>query len=439
MYQKVSWKYKMVAFAIAALFASTAIAQQSLDSSYVSGKSVPLPTIRINVGITDIFSDVKLLSGPSPFTQLGYQLSISQPVTRFIHVSLDLFAGSVLGEETRGTTNINFRSTLFSQFLLVDYNLFPLLKPKENGRQLFRPFIGFGIGMTSFRSKGDLKDENGKAYQFWSDGTIRAEAEGSIDPSESTLLQRDFTYETDLRAANLDGFKNYYPLCFSIPFRVGFEFQITKHVGVNASAAYVLNFTDLIDNVSENSVGQRQGTSGNDNHIYGSVGLSFFLGSSKPKPKSVEPIIAVANTPADLNSSESTTEEGTKETEATQAGNNTQSPNDENLVVSQSKSESDNPVARDSETTAEASSEDQSLKPFEAEPSQAELPSLRSVDEIKNAPPKETGNFHWADLDKNGSITPNEVLYFIDLLFEGTSEHNVEDIQQLIDYYFEQE
>jgi hypothetical protein len=63
----------------------------------------------------------------------------------------------------------------------------------------------------------------------------------------------------------------------------------------------------------------------------------------------------------------------------------------------------------------------------------------RTVEEIENTPPKLSGGFHWSDVNKNGWISPDEVLHFIDLLFEGESLRNVEDIQSLIDYYFDQE
>jgi hypothetical protein len=438
MYRKGYRRFQLVIVALGASLFSSSFAQTPSDSAYVQERTVPLPTVRVNVGFCNLFSDVKLSSGPSPFTQLGYQLSISQPVTKYLNISLDLFTGSVLGEETRGTTNINFKSTLFSQFLLIDYNLFPLLKPKADGRQLFRPFIGFGVGMTSFRTKGDLKDGNGRLYQFWTDGTIRAEAEGSVDPSESTLLQRDFTYETDLRAANLDGFKNYYPLSFSMPFRVGFEFQITKHIGVNASVAYVLNFTDLIDNVNENSVGERKGSTGNDNHIYGSLGLSLFLGNTKGKARSMAESKTIASKSNDKETNQSRTEETQVVEEEQPSAENTESVSGDTTDVQLT---SDLAVSKSNtdEVAADNSSDDQNSISTEGNISSIETPAIRSVEDIQNAPPKQTGTFHWADLDGNGTITPNEVLHFIDLLFEGTSEHNVEDIQQLIDYYFEQE
>ncbi|MCB0754220.1 MAG: hypothetical protein KDB98_01410, partial [Flavobacteriales bacterium] len=58
---------------------------------------------------------------------------------------------------------------------------------------------------------------------------------------------------------------------------------------------------------------------------------------------------------------------------------------------------------------------------------------------IEESEPKETGAFSWADLNKNNWISPDEVLHFIDELFEGDGLRTVEDIQELIDYYFDQE
>jgi hypothetical protein len=63
---------------------------------------------------------------------------------------------------------------------------------------------------------------------------------------------------------------------------------------------------------------------------------------------------------------------------------------------------------------------------------------LDSLD-FSDAPQKEVSKFHWADLNSNGWVSPDEVLHFIDQLFEGDGDRDVEDIQNLIDYYFDQE
>lgn len=280
--------YRLISILLLLTSSVVSFGQNASDTLAKDNVLIPLPTISVNVGFNHGFTDVSLSSkGPSPFRQLGYQLTITQRVVKFLDLSLELYTGSVLGEEQRGTTNLNYRTSLFSQHLNVEYNFFPLLKPKANGRQLIRPYVGFGIGAVFFRSKGDLINENGVAYQYWSDGMIYAEVEGSVDPSEATVLERDFEYETDLRDANLDGFRKYSQTAFTMPFNAGIRFQISKNVGINASFAYVLNFTDLIDNVNDQSLGVRSGNSGYDNHLFGSVGVSIFLGTTKPSAKPV--------------------------------------------------------------------------------------------------------------------------------------------------------
>lgn len=280
---------------------------------------IPLPTVSVNFGFNHMMSDVALESnGPSPFRQFGYQLSITQRVANFLNVTLDLYTGTVYGEEQRNLTNLNFRTTLFSQRLSVEYNFYPLLKPDSKGRQLIRPYIGFGVGALFFRSKGDLEDESGIAYQYWNDGHVYAEQEGTVAQSEATTLTRDYEYETDLRDANLDGLRKYSQTAFTLPLNAGIRFQITKNIGVNAAFAYAFNFTDMLDNVGSSGSGDRVGSSGNDNHLFGSIGLSVFLGvtkpSAKPKPTFVEEIAseeteAKEQKPADKESEENSTAE----------------------------------------------------------------------------------------------------------------------------------
>ncbi len=243
----------------------------------------PLPTVCVNFGISDLRSDVALdAPGPSGFTQFGYQLTVSQRVAKYLNLSLGLYTGTVYGEEQRNTTNLNYRTSLFSQHLSVEYNFYPLLRPDERGRQFIRPYLGFGVGMLYFRSKGDLKDGNGIAYQYWTDGNIYAEPEGTVDATEATPLERDLVYETELRDADLDGLKKYPQTSFSIPFNAGIRFQLSKNVGLNAAFTYALNFSDMVDNVSTDGTGDREGNSGFDNHLYGSLGLTVFLGVTKP-------------------------------------------------------------------------------------------------------------------------------------------------------------
>ncbi|MFT4595198.1 MAG: hypothetical protein ACI85G_001121, partial [Psychroserpens sp.] len=162
--------------------ASIVHGQNKPDSLLAKGNVMTqLPTIGINFGFNHLMSDVHLTKeGPSPFLQFGYQLSITQRAAKFLNITLDLYTGTVYGEKQRNQTNLNFRTTLFSQHLNLEYNFYPLLKPDAAGRQLIRPYIGVGVGAIFFRSKGDLEDVTGSEYQYWSDGLIYAEAEGTV-------------------------------------------------------------------------------------------------------------------------------------------------------------------------------------------------------------------------------------------------------------------
>ncbi|MFM1874862.1 MAG: hypothetical protein RL266_599 [Bacteroidota bacterium] len=452
-----SRKFQLIILLLAS--PSVSIGQNVADTLARDNKLIPLPTVSLNVGFNHGFTDVPLSEGPSPFRQLGYQLTITQRIAKYLNLSLELFSGSLYGEEQRGTNNLNYRTSLFSQRLNLEYNFYPLLKPKADGRQLIQPYIGFGVGAVFFRSKGDLKDRSGKTYNYWTNGSIYAETEGTVDVSEATQLERDFEYETDLRDANLDGFRKYSQTAFTMPFNAGIRLQLSKHVGLNASFAYVLNFTDMIDNVNAESVGVRAGNSAYDNHLYGSLGLSVFLGATKPsaKPKKqTEPLLADAPAKADSTDAQATVnEEDTSEAEEESASNVTESITvgtspegnneaeiplvgmDESLTGEEKFDE-----ANDQNTGDEAAKSSHATE-VESNETSTEVDDPKNAEvnliDLANSSPKETGGFHWADLNSNGWISPDEVLHFIDLLFEGEAVRSVSDIQDLIDYYFEQE
>lgn len=264
-------------------------AQEKVDTLAKDNLSIPLPSVHINFGFNYGFTDVGLTNGVSPAKQIGYQLTVNQRVAKFLNASFEIYTGSVFGEEQRGLNNINYRSSLFSTRLGLEYNFYPLLKPDSRGRQLFRPYLGFGLGVLYFRTKGDLTDEVGRTYYYWSDGLIYSEEEGTINQAEATLLERDYEYETELRDANVDGFGRYSQTAFTMPLNAGIRFQLSKNVGFNLAFAYLLNFTDLIDNINEESIGVRQGKSNFDNHLFGSLGLSVYLGRTKPSAKPTKP------------------------------------------------------------------------------------------------------------------------------------------------------
>lgn len=290
---------------------STIVNAQVTDTiASENNKTIRLPEIGINIGIINLFSDVSLNApGPSPFTQFGLQLSVTQPVGKFLNLTLNIFSGTVYGDEQRGLSNLNFKSSLFSQQLNIEYNFYPLLKPEASGRQLLRPYIGFGGGAMFFRSKGDLRSTSGEPYYYWADGTIRNIAEGGPNSESATILTRDLEYETDLRDANLDGLRKYPQTTFTLPFHAGIRFQISKHLGANLALTYALNFSEMIDNSGSNSTGDRASTSGYDHHFFGSIGVNVFLGNMRPSASKTSAAATLAQSqnrwkskPSNLNS-----------------------------------------------------------------------------------------------------------------------------------------
>jgi hypothetical protein len=278
----------VVQFALMLMLSTGMLMAQSADEvEMTDNRQVTLPEIGVNFGIVTLMSDVALSSpGPNAFTQFGYQLTISQRLAKFLSLSLNLFTGTVYGEEMRNLTNLNYRTALFSQQINLEYNFYPLLKPDESGRQLLRPYIGFGAGAMLFRSKGDLRDANGETYNYWSDGTIRNLAETNPNAEAAILLERDMVYESDLRDADLDGLRKYPQATFTLPFHAGIRIQLSKNFGVNAAFTYAMNFSDMLDNSGAQSIGDRASSSGNDHHMFGSIGVNVFFGKVRPKAKS---------------------------------------------------------------------------------------------------------------------------------------------------------
>jgi len=512
-------RFSPIVFQALMLFYGTFVHGQQRDTIVeTDNKRITLPEIGINFGIANLTSDVALQApGPNPFSQFGFQLTITQRVAKYLNLSLNIFTGTVYGEDQRGLTNLNYRTTLFSQQLNIEYNFYPLLKPDAQGRQLLRPYIGVGGGAMFFRSKGDLKAVGGETYHYWSDGTIRTLAEGDGNAESALILQRDMEYESDLRDANLDGLRKYPQTAFTLPFHAGIRIQFSKHFGANAAFTYALNFSDMLDNSGANSLGARTSSSGNDHHFFGSVGLNFFFGNvrfsttrtqspemlvlseNKWKPKGKAPKKEIAadsgqeiSTDAVTADGEKAGNEGENESEGITTSTDTSSSSiadsgaalnaeaEANSSRGSTKEDTQkgaegkgkvSPVAAPSsgqdeviqdrsvqgsernEYSAGTANDEQKKSGETASFAQADggkngsEPSKQpernagqlTLSELEKAPPKATGTFHWADRDKNGLISASEVLFFIDQLFEGDGKLTVEDIQNLIDYYFDQE
>ncbi len=233
------------------------------------------PRVGLGVGMFTFYGDVASNhQGYHPtVSKLGYDLSITNPLTDYLDIKFYAMMGTVSANERTLTRNLNFQSDITTGGIVLNYNFSHMLKPDR----AVDPYIGVGIESIEFLSKGDLYDANGNYYHYWSDGTIRDMAESDPMAASANLIYRDYTYETDLRELNLDDFGKYPERTLAIPVQVGANMNLGDRVKFRIGTSMHFTFTDLIDNVSAESVGNRAGTQGNDKFLYTSFALTYDL------------------------------------------------------------------------------------------------------------------------------------------------------------------
>jgi hypothetical protein len=182
--------------------------------------------------------------------------------------------------------NLNFRSSLTSIGANVEYRFGHFIKKDA----LIRPYFSLGAGVLSFNAKGDLLNENGQAYYYWSDGTIMDVPETST--VEAFPLYRDYNYETDLRKRERQdfGLGDYSQMALAFPLGAGAHFRISNRAFFSLGVSYTYALTDMLDNVAYEGTSV-QGKKGNDSFLYSHLSLHFDL-FSDPKTRTVELLYA---------------------------------------------------------------------------------------------------------------------------------------------------
>lgn len=386
---------KLFPFVLSLLLSVPVLAQDdtaSDDSQYFKPKPESHSLkLGLTAGPVFFFGDIKMDAYTPAITQrLGYSFFGEQRITPYLNLSLDLFAGKVYGETQDSSVNINFRTSIFAPSLNLQYNfkhLTRVTKAGEGSHSLLTPFVSVGIASVIYRPKADLQNADGKTYHYWADGSIKDLPETPQNIDAATTITRDYEYETELRDLNLDGIGKYPLIGLSLPFSAGLNVNITKGFSIRAQGTYHLTFTDHIDNITADGVGARKGDNGNDNYLYTSIGLVWQIAPSQPKVKTKEPKDSDDEEIADI------FDKGKEEKK-------------EEKVKASEEDKQENKTA----TSTDGSEE--------------------RVDE---------GNYHWADTDKNGRVEAAEVYEMIDQYLEGDSKITLQEMNELLEYYFEQD
>ncbi len=258
---------------------SSALAQEA-DTT----QTVLKPRIEIGTGRLSFYGDVgNNLRSYSPLVgNFGGHFKIGAPLYHFLDFDAYAMYGKLTVSETSGNRRLNFSSQIRMMGAGLTYNFGNFLKP---GYEI-APYISIGIAGFEFLSKTDLYDGAGNRYHYWSDGSIRNQAENSPQAAHAIEIQRDYTFETDVRELREDQIGTYPERSFAIPVGVGAVLNLTEHLRLRLGAEMYFTFTNNIDGVTDENRGSGFGNSRNDWFLYTNAGISYNFDVQKKKPKS---------------------------------------------------------------------------------------------------------------------------------------------------------
>ncbi len=253
------------------------------------------PYLGLGAGNLTFFGDIFNNNKGQHLTvsRLAAELRFTHPITDYLDFQFHTMFGRVSANERsieNLTRNLNFESRIRAGGIGLSYNFDHILKKKRGERDI-EPFIYAGIESFEFLSKTDLYDLNGNRYHYWDDGSIRNLAQNDPNASSAIFIQRDYIYETDLREQNIDGLGQYPERSWAFPVGVGFNINITDHFRLRVASTMHFTTTDLVDNVTSESIGDRAGTKGKDKFLFSNFTVSYSLKPLEKKVNEDEPVL----------------------------------------------------------------------------------------------------------------------------------------------------
>jgi hypothetical protein len=240
------------------------------------------PAIGLGTGMFSFYGDLYDKHFQAPMvSRIGYDLNVSQRFTDYLQFNFYALFGK-LGANERfapNNRNLNFESQIRVGGVNLQYNFGNLL-PKDRDAS---PFITLGFESFEFLSKTDIYDQFGNRYYYWSDGSTRNIDENASNAGSAVIIHRDYTYESDIREMNLDGFGKYAERSWAVPVGAGAMFKINDYFNFQLSATMHFTFTDYIDGVSSKSTGNRTGTKGKDKFMMTACSIHYNFGQRDKK------------------------------------------------------------------------------------------------------------------------------------------------------------
>ncbi len=408
-------------------------------------KEKELPTLTIGIGSLSFDGDIGNGISVSSLSKIkaGYNLSLEQRIGNYIGVSLNGLYGKLADNENSATRNLNFQSKIMQGDLNLLFHFDNGLMLKRDNE--FAPYLSVGIGFLKFDPYGDLKDKNGIPYVYWKDGTIHDVAQNDPNAAYAVTLQRDYTYETQLK----DSSTNYKRHAIAFPIGLGFKFKISPKIGFNVGATYYFTTTDWIDNIKSGS---------NDKYLYVNASLSYNFGKkSDGVYKSVD-FSALENEDSDGDGVKDKYDlcPGTpKGVKVDKNGCPLDSDGDgvPDYLDKEPNTKKGAVVDANGVTVTDKELSKRQMLYDSAAVERSKMiydyPSLNYLKQVESENKEKRKNnpgtvytipytLRVADKNGDGYISPEEIIGSVEAFLEGDSDFTVEKINDLIDFFFEQ-
>jgi hypothetical protein len=235
------------------------------DTAHAPDPFVLRPVLGIGTGLFSYFGNLDAIYGrvQNPMTsRIAYELTYAQRLTPVIELNLDALFGQVAVNRRTPALNWNFQSEIRGGGIHLLFKILP--------KQSLSPYILTGIESFEYLSKIDLYDQHGNKYYYWNDGTIRNVAQNSPLAASSTIVYRDYSYESDIRAMNINNAGKYSLQTYAVPLGVGFMFKVGKRTDFLIGSTLHYTFTNHIDGYGDSIKSKK-----NDMFIMSSITLRF--------------------------------------------------------------------------------------------------------------------------------------------------------------------
>ncbi|MBL4651689.1 MAG: hypothetical protein JKY53_02335 [Flavobacteriales bacterium] len=177
----------------------------------------------------------------------GYNFFVEKRFLGLVGISANALFGKVSQYENSSIRNLYFQSKVM-QF---DARLSLYLDNKYllGHTTLFTPFLSVGIGYLKFDPYGDLLDGDGSTYYYWNDGTVKDLPETEENELTAEEIERDYEYETQLTDVN----NSYSRGTMIIPLTFGVNCKLSDKFNARVAGTYAITGSDYIDNTSSDN------------------------------------------------------------------------------------------------------------------------------------------------------------------------------------------